>query len=271
MMTDVVLAEPIDQIDGTTANTFNETDTRLATLIELLMKDQTSVDELARGATNQREMIPRFLAIGLSGYLAYGIALSVLLGVAHVWPQLTAVSVWLNDPSAPLAHFAWTANSTWWQPWFDGSAIRLVAAFSLGMIGSVGICLPSFYFYGLLAGVRTSMLHVTLIALKGMASGAIALVGILPVYFAIALGLIVFETPRWTIEIFCCIGFALPFIAGLWGTRSLYLAFVDLADMMRNERRCERLCFLRRLLVSWSLCFTAVTPVLIYTLWEYLG
>ena len=37
-----------------------------------------------------------------------------------------------------------------------------------------GICLPSFYFYGLLAGIKTTMLGVTAHAIKGMAAGAVA-------------------------------------------------------------------------------------------------
>jgi len=33
--------------------------------------------------------------------------------------------------------------------------------------------------------------------------------------------------------------------------------------------RCQRACLLRRLVVSWSVCYAAVTPVMIYSLWEY--
>ena len=244
---------------------------RLALLVELLLKDQTHFDQLARSARTQRELVPRLLAIGLAGYLVFGVVLVVTFGVAGVWPNLTAISNWLDDPSAPLLSFARTQNAPWWSPWLDGSAIYLIASFTLGLVGSIGICLPSFYFYGLLAGVRTSMLHVTIIALKGMASGAIALVAILPVYFAIVLGVLVCKAPAWAFEILGYIGFALPFVAGLWGTRSLYLAFLSLANTIPEEQRCQRSCFLRRLLVSWCACFTVVTPVMVFTLWEFLA
>ena len=60
-----------------------------------------------------------------------------------------------------------------------------------------------------------------------------------------------------------------PFAAGLFGANSLYTGFTGLADVLPAERRCRRACFLRRLVVSWSFCYTAVTPVMIYTLWEY--
>jgi hypothetical protein len=64
---------------------------------------------------------------------------------------------------------------------------------------------------------------------------------------------------------------ALPFVAGLWGARSLYLGFVALADTISCGWPGERLCFLRRLLLAWCGCYTFVTPVMIYSLWNYLG
>ena len=176
---------------------------------------------------------------------------------------------WLKNPQQRLVHFEPVPDASFWRRWLDGSALRLTAAFTLRLIGAIGVCLPSFYFYGLLSGVRASMLQVTTFALKGMASGAVALMGALPIYFAIVLGLVVFDTPQSLVSGVCFVGLALPFITGLWGTRSLYIGFVSLADTMTPEHRCRRECFLRRLLFSWSACFTAVTPVMIFTLWEY--
>ena len=115
------------------------------------------------------------------------------------------------------------------------------------------------------------MLQVVTLALKGLASGAVALMGALPIYFAIVLGLVVFDAPQALVSGVCFVGLALPFITGLWGTRSLFLGFVSLADTMKPEQRCRRECFLRRLLFSWSACFTIVTPVLIFTLWEFMN
>ena len=104
-----------------------------------------------------------------------------------------------------------------------------------------------------------------------MASSAIAVVGALPIYFAAVLGLVVFHAPGWVVGAVCFLGLALPFIAGLYGTRSLYIGFIGLADTLPKDRRCRRECFLRRLLCAWSACFTAVTPVMIFTLWEYMS
>ncbi len=240
-------------------------------LIELLLKNQPRLDQLTREPQMQRDLIPRLLAIGLIGYTIFGTAMAVIFTSAQIWPELTALPAWLKNTQQPLIRFATDLDAAYWSRWLDGSALQLVAAFSLGLIGAIGVCLPSFYFYGLLAGVRTTMLQVTTNALKGMASSAVAVVGALPIYFAVVLGLIVIHAPGWVIGAVCFLGLALPFIAGLYGTRSLYIGFIGLADTLPEDRRCRRECFLRRLLFAWSVCFTAVTPVMIFTLWEYMS
>lgn len=240
-------------------------------LIELLLKDQRRLDRLARSPQLQREFIPLLLAIGLIGYAIFGLALAIVFTLAHVWPELTSAAQWLEHGGGTPIRIVADPGRAAFARWLDGSALGLIAAFTLGLIGSIGICLPSFYFYGLLAGVRTTMLQVTTNALKGMASSAVALVGALPIYFAAVLGLLVFDTPEWLIATVCFFGMVLPFITGLYGTRSLYIGFVGLVDTMAADRRCRRECFLRRLLLAWSACFTAVTPVMIFTLWEYLS
>jgi hypothetical protein len=237
-------------------------------LIDLLLKDQARLDRIARLPRRQRELVPRFLAIGIVGYTIFGIGLAIVFNASGLWPQLYAVSGWLSGSVESLIHFAEVPAV---NTWFDGSAVTMIAAFTLGLIGAIGVCLPSFYFYGLLAGVRTTMLEVTVHATKGMASAAVAVIGILPIYVALVLGTLVFGLPESAVKVQCLLGMALPFIAGLWGTRSLYVGFVGLCDTLPPERRLRRGCFLRRLMVSWCACLTAVTPVMIFTLWEYLG
>jgi hypothetical protein len=129
--------------------------------------------------------------------------------------------------------------------------------------------LPSFYFYGLLAGVKVSWLQVTALIMKGKASTSVLLLGILPIYMAIVLGLSVFQAePSW-LRLAFYLGLVLPFGAGLWGVRNIYLGFMGLADTLPPERRVHRECFLRRLTLACAGCYSAVTPVMIYTLWDY--
>lgn len=240
-------------------------------LVELMLKNERLLDRFARSSETQRELIPRFLAIALAAYGVFGVTLATFFATAKVWPRLTATATWLSTPGEQLIYFATTRDRGLFTHWLDGSAPALVAAFALGLVGAIGVCLPSFYFYGLLAGVRTTMLHVTTLALKGMAASAIALMGVLPIYFAFVLALVVFDAPHPIVALVCYVGLILPFIAGLWGTRSLYRGFIGLVDTMKQESRADRECFLRRLLFSWSACFTAVTPVMIFTLWEFFG
>jgi hypothetical protein len=237
-------------------------------LVDLLLKDQPRLDRIARDPRRQRELVPRFLAIGMVGYTLFGIGLAIVFNASGLWPQLHSISQWLGGSAGvPIRFAAMSAGN----PWLNGSALALVAAFVLGLIGAIGVCLPSFYFYGLLAGVQTTMLQVTSHATKGMASAAVAVIGVLPIYIALVLGTLVFGLPPGAVEAQCLLGMLLPFIAGLWGTMSLYIGFVGLSDTLAPDRRCRRACFLRRLMVSWCLCFTAVTPLMIFTLWEYLG
>jgi hypothetical protein len=147
----------------------------------------------------------------------------------------------------------------------------LIAAYCFGLIAATGVCLPSLYFYGLLSGVKLSMLDVVTHAMKAKATSAVALLGILPVYIALAMGVLIFGwVPDLLREWALWLGFILPFIAGLWGTISLYLGFETLADTLPPERCERRGCFLRRLVVSWAACYTAVSPVMIYTVWQAL-
>jgi len=214
-------------------------------LVELMLKDRPRVDQLVRIAALQAELIPRFLAAALGGFTVFGVVLTLLLNSAAFWPR------WV--PAAK---------------WGGASLPNLILAYDLGLIAATGVCLPSFYFFGLLAGVRTTMLDVVTHAMKGTAASATALIGILPVYVVIALGLQVLHAPNGWMAPVLYLGLALPFVAGLWGMWSLYEGFVLLVDTLPAERRCSRECFLRRLILAWSCCYTAVTPVMIYTLWH---
>jgi hypothetical protein len=220
-------------------------------LVELLLKDPERVDDLNRDEARQPEMIPRFLAIALASFALFSLAMIVLLNTA---PKAALPRSILPVPSAS---------------WEDGSALGLLLAYTLGLVAASGVCLPSFYFYGLLSGVRISMLHVTGEIMKGKAASAIMLLGLLPIYVAVVLGMIVFGAPPASLELWLYLGLILPFLAGFWGIRSIYRGVMGLADTLPPERRCRRECFLRRLTLSWAACYAAVSPVMIYRLWEF--
>jgi hypothetical protein len=218
-------------------------------LAELLLKDRMHVDDLLRDEGRQTELIPRFLMIALPSFSVYAGAMILLL---HAAPANAVPSV--------LAA-GWSLDV---QP-----ALALWLAYALGMVAAAGVCLPSFYFYGLLAGVRISFLQVVTHSLKGQAATAIMLMGILPIYVAVALGMLIFAAPAPRQELVLAIGLLLPFLAGLWGVASIYQGFMQLADTLRGSCGGGRRCFLRRLTLAWAACYTAVTPFMIYALWAH--
>lgn len=222
----------------------------LGQLLDLLLKDRPALEDLLRRPEQQRQLVPRLLTLGLIGFAIYGLAATVILNAVYsTW------NFWL--PGVPPARFN------------DASLANLLLAYCLGLVASNGVCLPSFYFYGLLAGVRTSMLGVVSHAMKGMASAAIALVGVLPIYVALALAVVVFPVPREVLIPCVAFGLVLPFVAGVWGVKTLYEGFLTLRDTICAERRESRACLLRRLLLAWCACYTAVTPLMVYVLWNF--
>jgi hypothetical protein len=219
-------------------------------LTELLLKDPDRVDRLAREQDEQPFLIPRFLAVGLTSFSLFALALVLTLG------------------AAPAGALPWPLAATWAaHPTEAGLALWL--AYALGFTLTTGVCLPSFYFYALLAGVRVSWLQVTAQVMRGQGATAIMLLGILPVYLAVALGAIVFGAPPEILKVVLAVALLLPFGAGLWGVRAIYIGFLGLSDTLPPERRCQRECWLRRLTAACSACYTAICPLMIYTLWNY--
>jgi hypothetical protein len=243
---------------------------RILDLIELILKDRPRLERVIRDPSLAGETIPRLLAISLAGFTFFGVALALTISAVGVRIDLMSIKSALEGTTPALMTF-----NHYESPGKLGmgkvltATVRLVAAYDLGLVAAAGVCLPSLYFYGLLAGVTMSRARVTIHTLKGMATTATALVGILPIYMAFSLGAAVFDAPALLVDGVLRVGLLLPFGAGLIGARSLYAGFSALAGALPPERRCQRTCLLRRLVVSWSVCYAAVTPVMIYTLWEY--
>ncbi len=223
-----------------------------------------------RDRAHQAELIPKFLAISLAGFTIYGVSMVLVLVASRHWPDLRSVQDAL-DHHVSLIHFEPDAGGSIWTHAFDGSALTLILAYNIGLIAASGVCLPSCYFYGLLSGIKVSMVDVTIQTLKAKASTAIFLIGVLPVYVAIMLGMLVFSAPDGVVLELIYLGLLLPFAAGFWGLQSLYFGLTGLCDTISAERRPRRECFLRRLVLSWSAVYAAVSPIMIYTLWERLG
>jgi hypothetical protein len=222
-------------------------------VVEATLKNPRRLDAVARDEARQIELLPRYLGIALFSYSAFGLAMILIV---NALPPSAYPGSPLPMPPAR---------------WADGTGLGLLLAYNLGLIGATGICLPTFYFFSLLAGVRLSMLQIVGHVLRGKAATALVLMGILPIYVAVVLGLAVFEAPDEMLSGWLYFGLALPFVAGLEGVHTIYRGVAVMADTLPPERRCRRECFLRRLTLSWAACYTVVSPILIYRLWQLLS
>jgi hypothetical protein len=219
-------------------------------LVELLLKDPEHIDRLNRDATTDPlPLTTRFLCIAQASYLLFAVAMIIILNAASA----STFGKWLPIPPARLE---------------DGTAFALALAYCFGLTATTCICLPSFYFFTLLAGVRMTFLQIVGQVVRCKAGSAVVLLGILPIYVAVVLGLAVFDAPLDVLEVALALGLLLPFIAGLEGVRAIYRGVMGMAETLPPERRCRRECFLRRLTLSWAAVYTVVAPVMIYRLWE---
>lgn len=220
-------------------------------LVELLLKEPGQVDRLNRDPQAQRELFPRFLLIAQAGFLVYGLVVLLLLNLAPAaaYPQFPALTV----PPAS---------------WANGTAVALPLAYCLGIVLTACVCLPTCYFFSLLAGVKMSWSQIVSVLCKGMAANAVLLLGILPIYVALALGLLVAQASDDALQWMLSAGLLLPAVSGLWGLREIYRGTMDLSGAMPASWQCHRRCFLRRLTFSWAAVNAAVLPVMIYRLWE---
>ena len=236
-------------------------------LVEMILKRRDRLERLIRDPAAQAILLPRFLAISVAGFVSFGVALSLVFMAAGEWPRLGSIDGFMAGGAGIASFEAISPDETLLSRWLDGSALKLIAAYAIGLIAATGICLPSLYFYGLLSGVRMTMPDVVIQALKAKATTAVALVGVLPIYAALGLGLVIFDVPEYLRIATFWLGLVLPFVASLFGTRSLYRSLAGFNDTLAPDCRYRRTCFLRRLVFSWAACYTAITPVMIHTLW----
>jgi hypothetical protein len=242
-------------------------------LIELILKDRRALHRLLWSTRNKVELATRLLGISIASFVLFGVAMALTCDAAAMWPHLTPMAEWVENPSAHVMTYVEALDKgRFAQSWLTGRAERIVIAYAFGLIAASCVCLPSLYFYSLLSGLRMTFTEVVLHTLKAKAVSAIALVGVLPIYVALVLGAVVFFPPRADFaKLALLVGLCLPFLAGLWGTRSLYVGFGELCDRMPKEFQANRDCFLRRLILAWCGCYTAIAPVMIATVWQHLG
>src|SRR5262249_60031742 len=122
-----------------------------------LLKEPRRLDDLNGDEPRQAELVPRLLAIALAGFALFGVALVLIL---HFTPPQAYPHSPLPVPRAGLR---------------DGSGLALVLAYTLGLVAATGLCLPSFYFFSLLAGGKMRLSQIVSQVLCSTATTAVVL------------------------------------------------------------------------------------------------
>jgi hypothetical protein len=214
-------------------------DAEAADFYELVLRDNAGLDRFIVEPELQESGVRQLLGVSVAGTLLYGAMVGLVaqlsgeIGWLGRWPVLTL----------PLA---------------------LTGAF----LGALAICLPSFYFYTQLSGVDASLRIVTGQALRAQARTSVLLLGVLPIYVALALASVVGLIEGGSALVSW--GLALPFLVGLWGLRSLWSSFRRLSTTL-PVAHVRRPCFLPRMVLAWGLVYSVVAPVALSRLIEALA
>jgi hypothetical protein len=208
---------------------------------ELVLRDGAGLDRYVVEPELQEAGVRQLLGVSVTGMLLYG----AMVGL-------------VAQMSAPIASLGLGRFPV----------ITVPLALTGSFLGALAICLPSFYFYTQLSGVDASLRVITGQALRAQARTSVLLLGVLPIYVAIALASVVGVIDRG--PAFVSWGIALPFVVGLGGLRSLWSSFRRLSATLPVAHQ-RRPWFLPRMVLAWGMVYSVVAPVALYRLIEALA
>lgn len=211
-------------------------------LFALLLGGQDRLGRMLRDGATLRETVPKLMGVSVLAFALHGLVVG-------------ATAELLRDRMGSLAL---GGHPVVWLP------AALVAAF----VGALGVCLPVFYFCSQVAGLDVPVALVAAQALRGNATGAALLLGLVPFYVAYALGcaLQLFGDPAVAVAA----GLALPFVVGLWGVRAVWAGFTELAAGLPEGLEGRRAPLLAMLAFAVTV-YAAVAPVALWRLAGALG
>jgi len=222
--------------------------------VTLLLRDRERCDALCAQPDAAARLLPRFIGVSALGIGAWA-------GV-----QGLLFSLCVNDLAVP--------GLTGEPLWFTAGVLFL--AYEGALMGAQVAGLPTFSFYGLMAGFRTHSGRIATESLRARATAAVVLMGLLPVHLAVGLGLVLFfDEPStagsmWQGLVLLGGGMALPFVAGLAAPGSLVRAFRGLARDAAERPDGERRPMPVLLAVAWSAVFTVMAPLGVWRILQLL-
>lgn len=211
-------------------------------LMDAVAIDSDALDTLLDEEDRLPSVTMGLLLVSITGLVMHGLVVG-----------LTAVA--LPDSAGML-----TEGTPWlWMP------LAFVGAF----IGTLGVCLPSFWFYTQLAGLDATFRWVSTQALRVQAHASILLFGTLPLFAVAAFWAMLTSDADHSTQVLR-LGMALPFFTGLFGVRALHRAFGRFVN--KSGRTIPRRGgFLQRLVICWGGLYTLVAPVALWRLCEALS
>jgi hypothetical protein len=207
--------------------------------LPMLLGDHAALSAALQDPLAFRAIVPKLLGVSVLGFVLHGL-------VAGVAAELFAA-----DPAAGISL---GGHPALWMP----------IAFTLSLVGALGICLPIFAFCSQVAGLDVPLPVVAAQALRANATSSALLLGL--VAYALGCVLHLFGTPALAVGL----GLALPFVLGLFGIRAVYKGFSDLARAM-PEGLERRRGLLRVMVFSAALVYAAVAPIALWRLAQALG
>jgi hypothetical protein len=220
----------------------------LAQLLGWMLTDRERFREALAEEGIEQELLPRLLAIVLTAFALYGLVMEGVLIVTGA--RLDA----LVPPGA------------------TGRPIGVIPlAYALGLVGAIGICLPSFYFYALQCGFRPSLRRIVIATLAGQALTGMLLIGIIPVYAAGILAAERLDGGAAIMWSWSWVGLLLPLPAGLIGVADLRSWFARLAETLPAGIRAQRRGMVG-FLALWSAgLYAVVAPTVVWKLIDLFG
>lgn len=203
----------------------------LGVLLHWLISDDKQLDYTLLNPKHLGNNLQSLLAITLLGLGLHGLCVGWLAQTTHVMGSSSIIA---------------------WMP------LTLIVTF----VGSMLICLPSFYFYTQLAGLNMSLAMVSVFATRTLAKTSVLMFGLLPFYFAFALSSR--HTPLTSDDVVVA-GLLLPFVVGYWGLRTLYYTFEMIHQNFPKDYQ-HRGNFLLRTVMAWGGIYMVVAPVAMYSM-----
>lgn len=210
---------------------------------DLLVRDRDTAYAECGDAARAARLLPRFIGLGLAGFLAHAAAMGLMHAVS---PDALSAT---DDPLR-----------------FGG---RVFLAYAGAFFGTNIAALPTFYFHALMAGMRTHGWRISVEVMRAQATEATVLLGLLPALLAAGVGAALMGLELWA-DAALALGFLLPFVAGLPGSLGLLSTLRRLAEEAQPEDHIHRDATPTLLALAWCTLFTVMAPVGVWGIFNML-